>query len=162
MTLIVSDTSPVANLIEIGMLSLLHDVYGQIIIPQSVYEELCEIESQKQMLDRLTWIQVMTARNRELVRTLETELDKGESESIALAVELKADFLIIDESNGRQKAESLGIDIVGLLGTLLKAKEMGLLSEIQPILNRLIEQAGFFISPQLKKHVLALAGESEE
>ena len=52
MTLIISDTSPVTNLIKIELLSLLRDVYGQIIIPQSVYEELCEIESQKQLLDR--------------------------------------------------------------------------------------------------------------
>lgn len=159
MTLIVSDTSPVTNLIKIGLLSLLRDVYGKIIIPRSVYEELCEIESQKQLLDRQTWIQIATAQNREFVRILEKELDKGESESIALAIELKADFLIIDESNGRQKAESLGIDIVGLLGTLLKAKDMGIISEVRPIIDQLIRQAGFFISPQLRGHVLSLAGE---
>ncbi|WP_373515918.1 DUF3368 domain-containing protein [Persicitalea sp.] len=140
-------------------MSLLRDVYGQIIIPQSVYEELCEIESQKRLLDQQAWIQVVTAQDREFVETLEIELDKGESKSIALAVELKADFLIIDESNGRQKAESLGIDIVGLLGTLLKAKDLGLLPKIQPIINSLIDRAGFFISPQLKKHVLTLARE---
>lgn len=101
----------------------------------------------------------MAARNREFVKTLEIELDRDESESIALAVELKADFLIIDESNGRQKAESLGIDTVGLLGTLLKAKEMGILPKVWPVIDMLIEQAGFFISPGLKKHVLTLAKE---
>ena len=159
MTLIVSDTSPVTNLIKLDLLPLLHAVYGQIIIPQSVYEELCEIESQRTLLDQQHWIQVVTAQNQEYVELLEVELDKGESESIALAIEMKADFLIIDESNGRQKAASLGINIVGLLGTLLKAKEMGILSEIRPIIDSLIAKAGFFISPDLKKYVLSLAKE---
>lgn len=101
----------------------------------------------------------MAAQDRAFVETLEMELDRGESESIVLTIELKADFLIIDESNGRQKAESLGIDVIGLLGTLLKAKELGLILEVRPIIDNLISQAGFFISPQLRKHVLTLAKE---
>lgn len=64
MTLIVSYISPVTNLIKIEQLSLLHDVYGKIIISQSVYEKLYEIESQKILLDKQLWIQVLTARNR--------------------------------------------------------------------------------------------------
>ena len=120
--LIVSDTSAITNLIQIDLLTLLKDIYKQIIIPQAVYEELCEITSQKQLLDQQPWIHVVWAQNTVLVASLETELDLGESESIALALELHADLLIIDEIKGRPKAESLGIRIVGLLGTLLKAK----------------------------------------
>ena len=157
--LIVSDTSPITNLIQINLLDILKDVYQQIIIPQSVYEELCEITSQKQLLDQQDWIYVISAENTALVTSLETELDTGESESIVLALELQADFLIIDEVKGRLKAESMGIKIVGLLGTLLKAKNLGLIPTIAPVLEKLIIEAGFHINPQLKAHILKLAHE---
>ena len=157
--LIVSDTSPITNLIQINLLDILKDVYQQIIIPQSVYEELCEITSQKQLLDQQDWIYVISAENTALVTSLETELDTGESESIVLALELQADFLIIDEVKGRLKAESMGIKIVGLLGTLLKAKNLGLIPTIAPVLEKLIIEAGFHINTQLKAHILKLAHE---
>ena len=157
--LIVSDTSPITNLIQINLLDILKDVYQQIIIPQSVYEELCEITSQKQLLDQQDWIYVISAENTALVTSLETELDTGESVSIVLALELQADFLIIDEVKGRLKAESMGIKIVGLLGTLLKAKNLGLIPTIAPVLEKLIIEAGFHINPQLKAHILKLAHE---
>ena len=157
--LIVSDTSPITNLIQINLLDILKDVYQQIIIPQSVYEELCEITSQKQLLDQQDWIYVISAENTALVTSLETELDTGESESIVLALELQVDFLIIDEVKGRLKAESMGIKIVGLLGTLLKAKNLGLIPTIAPVLEKLIIEAGFHINPQLKTHILKLAHE---
>ena len=157
--LIVSDTSPITNLIQINLLDILKDVYQQIIIPQSVYEELCEITSQKQLLDQQDWIYVISAENTALVTSLETELDTGESESIVLALELQVDFLIIDEVKGRLKAESMGIKIVGLLGTLLKAKNLGLIPTIAPVLEKLIIEAGFHINPQLKAHILKLAHE---
>ena len=133
--LVVSDTSPITNLIQIDLLNILKEIYGQIIIPQTVYEELCEIESQKQILDEQSWIHILAARNTSLVSSLETELDSGESESIALSLELQADFLIIDEIKGRQKAESMGIKIVGLLGTLLKAKDLGLIFLIKKVVT---------------------------
>jgi predicted nucleic acid-binding protein len=157
--LVVSDTSPITNLIQIDLLHLLQEVYGEIIIPQTVYDELCEIDFQKQLLAQQTWIRVMTAQDRELVSLLESDLDKGESESIALAVELNAQFLIIDESKGRQKAESLGIKIIGLLGTLLKAKHLGLLTTVKPIIEKLNDEVGFHINPKLKAYILDLAQE---
>jgi uncharacterized protein len=157
--LVVSDTSAISNLIQVELLDILHQLYGQIIIPKAVYEELSEIDSQKLLLDNLSWIHIETVKNQDFVHQLENELDQGESESIALAIELKADFLIIDELKGRKIAENLGIQIVGLLGSLLKAKEKGYLQMIAPILEKLSIQAGFHINPQLKTHILKLANE---
>lgn len=157
--LVVSDTSAISNLIQVELLDILHQLYGQIIIPKAVYEELSEIDSQKLHIDNLTWIHIETIKNQEFVHELENDLDKGESESIALAIELNADFLIIDELKGRKIAENLGIKIVGLLGSLLKAKEKGYLKTITPILEKLSNQAGFHINPQLKTHILKLANE---
>jgi uncharacterized protein len=76
-----------------------------------------------------------------------------------LAIELNADFLIIDELKGRKIAENHGIKIVGLLGSLLKAKEKGHIQTVAPILEKLTNQAGFHINPQLKIHILKLANE---
>ena len=157
--LVVSDTSPITNLIQIDLLHILKDVYGQIIIPQTVYEELCEIQAQKQLLDQQSWIHILAAQNTLLVSSLEIELDSGESQSIALSIELNADFLIIDEIKGRKKAESMGIKIVGLLGTLLKAKDLGIIPEIKPFIEKLTNEVGFHINPLLKNRVLEIAGE---
>jgi uncharacterized protein len=157
--LVVSDTSPISNLIQVELLDLLHLLYGQIIIPKAVYEELCEIQSQKELIDNLNWIHIEIAQNISMVQELENDLDKGESESIALAIELNADFLIIDELKGRKIAETHGIKIVGLLGSLLKAKEKGYIKMVSPILEKLTNQAGFYTNPQLKTHLLKLADE---
>jgi uncharacterized protein len=157
--LVVSDTSAISNLIQVELLDILHQLFGEIIISNAVYEELSEIDSQKLYIDNLSWIHIETVKNQDFVHELENDLDKGESESIALAIEFNADFLIIDELKGRKIAESLGIKIVGLLGSLLKAKEKGYLQTIAPILEKLSIQAGFHINPQLRAHILKLANE---
>jgi uncharacterized protein len=157
--LVVSDTSAISNLIQVELLDILHQLFGQIIISNAVYEELSEIDSQKLYIDKLSWIHIETVKNQDFVHELENDLDKGESESIALAIELNADFLIIDELKGRKIAENLGIKIVGLLSSLLKAKEKGYLQTIAPILEKLSTQAGFHINLQLKAHILKLANE---
>ena len=157
--LVISDTSAISNLIQIEQLGLLHLLYGQIIIPKAVYDELCKIQSQKVLIDDLNWIRIGVSQNISMIQELENELDKGESESIALAIKLNADFLIIDELKGRKIAENNGIKIVGLLGWLLKAKEKGYIQIVSTILEKLTNQAGFHISPQLKTYILKLANE---
>jgi uncharacterized protein len=107
--IIVSDTSAISNLLQVDLLHILNLVYGKIIIPKAVYDELCEIETQKQVIDSLKWIEIESASDIELIKKLESDLDAGESEAIALAIEFKADFLVIDELMGRKIAESLGI-----------------------------------------------------
>ena len=156
--IVISDTSPITNLIQIDCLDLLNAVFGKIIIPQTVYNELCELPDQKKILDDQDWISVVAAENRSTITQLETQLDKGEAEAIALAMELQPDFLIIDELKGRTIAEEMGIKIVGLLGTLLKAKQLGHIAELKPKLEELI-RLGFRVNPKLYDHVLKLAGE---
>ncbi len=156
--IVISDTSPITNLIQIDCLDLLNVVFGKIIIPQTVYNELCELAEQKKILDDQDWISVVAAENRSAITQLETQLDKGEAEAIALAMELQPDFLIIDELKGRTIAEEMGIKIVGLLGTLLKAKQLGHIAELKPKLEELI-RLGFRVNPKLYDHVLKLAGE---
>ena len=121
--LVISDTSTVTNLIQIGKLDLLEKLFGEVLIPQKVYEELSDYENQKGQLDSCDWILVKTVLDRRAVAELREILDIGEAEAIVLAQALKADFLIIDERKGRKVAEELGINIVGLLGILIRARK---------------------------------------
>ena len=157
--LIVSDTSAVTNLLQIEQLHLLYEVFGVVILPQAVYEELCQLPQQKEVIDQQNWIFVQKPSNQKMVFDLETDLDEGEAEAIVLALELKADFLIIDELKGRNKAEEAGLKIIGLLGVLLRAKQSGFLPAVKPIIDQLISETGFRVHPTLYQQVIKSAGE---
>lgn len=107
----------------------------------------------------LPWIQTQQVVDRTLVTELQTELDEGESEAIAIAIELIADRLLIDDYAGRIVASRLGLNITGLLGVLLVAKRRGLILSVKPVIDDLIAQAGFRISRHLYAHVLQKAAE---
>lgn len=105
------------------------------------------------------WVEIRACANQAFKQKLEIDLDSGEAESIALAVELQPDWLIMDETNGRAVAKTLHINVIGLLGLLLRAKEAGIFHEIRPILDDLSSRAGFWISRKIYLELLRLAGE---
>ena len=157
--IIVSDTSPVTNLIRVDHLFILQVLFKKLVIPEAVYEELCEIPVQQKIISEQNWITVTPVTNLALVAKLEHQLDKGEAESIALAMQLQADYLLIDEIRGRHIAEEMGLKIVGLLGILVKAKQENSVMLVRPLLERLIKEAGFRIHISLYDRVLEMAGE---
>jgi predicted nucleic acid-binding protein len=97
--------------------------------------------------------------NRVLVTALQAELDEGEAEAIALAIQLKAHLLLLDERRGRAVASRLGLRFIGLLGVLVEAKQKGYISRVKPLLDHLIAKAGFWVSHQLYARVLREVGE---
>ena len=136
--LIVCDTSPIINLAIIDHLWLLPKIYGQIIIPQTVYDEIVVAGAGEAGADdvRLAkWIEVRHCRINDLWERLKKELDPGEAEAIALAFEIQADRILIDERKGRQKAIELLLKPVGVLGVLLRAKQDNLISEVTPLIT---------------------------
>jgi predicted nucleic acid-binding protein len=105
------------------------------------------------------WLKTRRASDANLVSLLMVELHPGESEAIALALELKADRLLIDERDGRNMARQLGLPLTGALGVLLRAKRDGQVKTLKPEIAALKTKARFFISPTLEASLLAKAGE---
>jgi predicted nucleic acid-binding protein len=162
---VVSNTSPLSALAIIGRLGLLRAQFGTIRIPKAVWTELSRLEheSGKQALEQAQaegWIQVHETANRPMVGILSTTLDAGESEAIAMALEWPADLLLMDESSGRAMSRNLNIRITGTLGVLLKAKRDGEIPSLKSEMDRLVQDAGFFVSDRVRNTFLAEAGES--
>ena len=157
--IIISDTSVITNLIHLDQLMILRKLFGNIVIPQKVFEELEKLPEQIVIINRHNGIKVNAIVNKEYFDELSKVLDSGESEAIALAVELKADLLLIDEKKGRKIAQENGILITGLLGILIDAKTENLIPEIKSILDTLIFEIGSRISPQLYLDILKRADE---
>ena len=160
--IIVSDTSCISNLQIIGKLELLHSIYGKVLIPNAVYSELLQLNKfypKLQEINSYNWIEVRNVENTALVENLRKELDYGESEAIALAKELSADALVIDEMQGRSVAVKLGIHVIGLLGILIQAKQMELIDSVKPVLLELKNKAGFWVAGELYRLVLKIVDE---
>lgn len=160
--IVVSDTSALCNLAIVDHLWLLESIYQTVIIPDVVARELTEASNPLiPAILQSGWIQPQPLTNSELANQLQQErgLDAGEANAIALALELQADDLLIDERLGRQEALRLGLSIIGILGILLVAKQRSLIPQVQPVMDTLISQAGFRVSSQLYQRVLALAEE---
>ena len=88
------------------------------------------------------------------------QLDPGESEAIALALEINADLLLIDECRGKTEANRLGIRITWLLGVLMEAKQRSLIPAVRPLMDNLIATSQFRVSQALYNQILAMVGES--
>ena len=161
--IVVSDTSALCNLAVVDHLWLLEAIYQTVIIPDVVASELAQASNPViPAVLQLDWIQTQSVTNSQLADQLQQErgLDAGEANAIALALELQADDLLIDERLGRQEAVRLGLPIIGVLGILLVAKQKSLIAQVQPVIDALINQAGFRISPQLYQRILDLSQES--
>jgi len=157
--IVVSDTTAITNLYQVGLLELVRRIYREFHIPESVYNELGKLPAQTRFVDSNTWIKVRKVNNRELVDELLSRLDPGESEAIALALELGADILIIDEYLGRSVAKEYGLTIIGLLGILVSAKRRGHLKLVKPVLFDLTEKHGYRVSESLLRSILEIVGE---
>ena len=159
--IVVSDTSPINNLAAIGHLQLLRKLYGQVIIPEAVYSELVSFSvAGAEEVKTFDWILVRSVDDRELVSSfIDKGLDVGESEAIALAIELEAERILMDETIGRGVAKEQGLALTGVVGVLVKAKDCGLIKEVKSLLDRLRDPVNFWISDALYQRVLEAAEE---
>ena len=163
--LVVSNTSPIMNIAIVDLLSLLRQQFSEVIIPAAVIEEL-RLDTDYPGTDKIRqaisdgWLRQITVENQQLVLALKRELDDGEAEAIALALQLKADLLLMDERDGRSVAKSMGINPIGILGVLIRAKQGGTIKSVKEVLIRLRNEAGFYLADDLMQNILVEIGES--
>jgi hypothetical protein len=160
----VSNTSPISNLSITGRLDLLRSQFTQVLIPEAVRAELAglpnaEAKASIENALRTGWLQCRAVGNRQLVTALENDLDKGEAEAIALATEVEAGLLLIDEKEGRGFARRAGLMVRGILGVLIRAKVLGQIDSVKAEIEALRDRAGFFIASSLEAEVLRNVGE---
>jgi predicted nucleic acid-binding protein len=165
MPLVISDTSTLIHLAAIGRLALLRDLYQKITVPSAVWKEVVEggkgrvgtveIEAARQT----GWIVMMPPTNEPLLRLLKRDLDEGESEAIALAIERQADLILLDETDARQVAERYSLPKTGVIGVLIRAKREGKIASLQAELDKLRSQGGFWIAEKLYQQALRAVGE---
>ncbi len=159
---VVSNTSPIINLAAVGELNLLRQLYGNIVIPQAVYQEILHLGIEApgaREVKNLSWITRHTVQNQVLLISLKWQLDAGEAEAIVCALETGANLLLIDERRGNRVASDFDVPCTGILGVLLEAKHRNLLSAVQPVMDQLIRRAGFWLADDLYRHILQAAGE---
>ena len=133
---------------------MLKEIFGKIFIPKAVYDE-CVVESFKEAneIKKSEWIIVKKIKNEDLKKALSIYLDDGEAEAITLAIEEKADLILLDDYDAREVARKYGFNITGVIGILLKAKYMKKIRRVKPYLEKLRE-TGFWINDDLFLKIL--------
>jgi predicted nucleic acid-binding protein len=159
--LVVSNASPLITLAKIGQFDLLQKLFGRIVIPQAVYDEVgLHSAGEPGALETrdADWVHVKPVADDLAVSFLQEELGAGESAAIVLAQMADATLLLLDDALARRKAERVGLTVIGTLGVLLMAKQAGLIEAVQPLLNALCT-TDFRVSARVLDEVLARAGE---
>jgi hypothetical protein len=152
--IVVSDTSAINALLVIRRVHLLRDLFREVLIPPAVAVELRR--SHAVIPD---FIRERSVTDLDWVARLLVEVDRGEAEAIALARQVQADALLIDDKIGRRVAQQAGLPVVGLLGVLAEAKRAGLLTALDVVLDELVKEAGFYILSELRGKILKSARE---
>jgi len=152
--IVVADTSPINYLILLGHIGILERLYGKILIPHAVLDELLSRKAppsvQTWARNLPTWLEVLSPSTRYSIQI--ENLDPGETEAIALAQELHADLLLIDEAAGRSEAIKRRIPTIGTLGVLREAHLLQFLNLPFEILR--LQALGFRISNQIVNALL--------
>ena len=163
MSIVVSDTSPIRALVHLGHVAVLRNLFGSVLIPPAVVSELEQPRSRLMPihLGEFPFLRVQSPRDRSVVEGLLASLGPGESEAIALALEVRANAVLLDESADRAAAIQHGLLPVGALGVLLRAKQQGLIGPLKPLLNRLESELNFYIAAPVRREVLMRAGEDQ-
>ena len=151
--LVVSNSSPLIALEKIGQLGLLEKLFTSVVVPPAVVREV------GLSVGWPGWLRLQSLAQPAGQSVSGRGLGPGELETIALALQLHAGRVILDDRAARHLAQNLGLPVTGTLGLLLAAKRRGFSSAVRPSLEALVK-AGFFIAPNLYQRVLADASES--
>jgi uncharacterized protein len=163
-SLVVSDTSPVSALVVMGWLEWLRRRWPVVHVPEMVWQELRRRSGPAdwEILEDARsqgWLRVVSVAALSTLPPSAADLHAGECEALALARELHAEWLLMDEREGRLVAQSMGLKVTGTVGIVLWAKAEGLIPSVREALNELRRQAGFFLKEELIEAAAREAGE---
>ncbi|MFA4829350.1 MAG: DUF3368 domain-containing protein [Thermodesulfovibrionales bacterium] len=160
--LVISNASPLMNLAIIGRLDLLRQFFSKIHITQAVWKEVVVDGKGKEGVSEVKdakWIKVVNIEETPLLQLLKKDLDVGEAETIAYALQKKNALVLLDEEDAREIADFYKIEKTGVIGILIKAKKEKKLPLLKPVLDELRNKAGFWIKDSLYKEILKIVGE---
>ncbi|MFZ2279497.1 MAG: DUF3368 domain-containing protein [Prosthecobacter sp.] len=160
--IVIADTSVLLNLALVGQVQLLRALFGSVIIPLAVQTEFERLSASGGRFAGLilpNWVLVKSFQQLSTTDEALERLDPGEFAAISLAIELHADALLMDESEGRAVAQAHGLRTIGILGVLIKARTTGLLPAIRPVLEDLRIRAKFRLGDALVRHALSMCQE---
>ncbi len=156
------NTSPLQYLHQLGLLRILSEMAGRIVVPPAVVAELSAGIAKGLNVPNvsgLDWVEVRLPSSAHATG-LVTDLGAGETQVLALALESRQSIALLDDSLARRVASALGIPVQGTLGLLLDAKKKRLVESIAPLLDQL-QSLGFRLDPHTRAVVMRLAGEAE-
>lgn len=149
---VISDTSPLTALLHAGRDELLRAIFDRVVIPPSVQSELRRAHASLP-----SWLEIIAPQTIP-ASISEAGPDAGETEAIALAVELRPDALLIDERLGRRLAIQHGLPVTGLLGLVVLAKQRRLVTEIVPVIHELQDKGHCWFGHELLREVCETVG----
>jgi len=158
---IVSNTTPLSNLLQLDLLDLPRKLFGTVVIPEGVAGELDDGFDffgnwREKCLD---FIQIVQAKPDLLIQQFSVSLHQGESEALAFAIRHSATVFLCDDFDARQFAYLHGLNVTGTLGILVKAKTLGLIDELTTYLDQLRKEIHFWFTDELYQQIQALANE---
>jgi hypothetical protein len=155
---VVSNATPIITLSSIGKIDILKHFFDKVYIPQAVYDEIKSKRAYGYQEIEDDFFEVITIEDSFAQDILLNDLDLGEAQTIVLAKELNADIVLIDETIGYNIARSQKLNVKRTLSFLIVAKEKGLITEIKPLLDEMIDK-GRWISRRVYRDVLKICGE---
>ena len=149
--IVISNATPIISLCSVGCEYVLEELFHRLIIPQAVDIELRVLDKPGSRFGDLKWVEVAPVRNKEIILFLRKDIDTGEAETIALAKQMNADVVIIDENAGYQIAKHLGLPVVRTLSVLKAAKDKKIITEIRPIVEQMVKRGRWYSKNILNK-----------
>ena len=156
--IVVSDSGPLIALSRLGMLHVLQELFGEIVIPEEVRREVVEKGKGKpgsDIIENAKWVKVEVIEDLS-VDILSREIDRGEAEAIILAKKLNADLLLLDEKIPREIAKSLGLGVAGTIALIYEALKRGITQgDFEEIVLEM-KMRGVWISEEIVREVKRL------
>ena len=142
--IVISNATPIISLCSVGYEFVLKELFHNIFIPKAVDMELRSLDKPGSRFSDLKWVEVVSVQNEEVIVFLRKDIGKGEAETIALAKQMNADIVIIDENAGYQIARHFGLPVVRTFSILKIAKDKKIINKIRPIVEQMVQRGRWY------------------